>query len=119
MPCNIQSIPYVAIKEGNRKKVTSNPLARPISAPLHRPVRKPRVVEPVEIKTVPAKQADIPTFAPTDKSIPAVRITRVKPDAIKNNKLACLRTFSKLLVVRNASDNEDKTKHISKTTNNL
>ena len=107
----------MAIKDGKRKRVTSKPLAKPISAPQQIPVKKPRVVEPVANNTVPAKQADIPTFAPTDKSIPAVKMTSVKPEAIKNKRLACLNTFNKLFTVRKASDKKDNPIQINITTN--
>jgi hypothetical protein len=106
----------VAIKEGNLKAVTNSPLPMPINIPQPIPDRNPKVVDPVFVITTAATQADIPTFAPTDKSIPAVRRTRVRPDAIKNKRLACLKTLSKLLVVKKASVSKDKTIQIITTT---
>jgi hypothetical protein len=90
-----------------------------MSMPQPMPETKPKSVDPVFVMTTAATQADIPTFAPTDKSMPAVRSTSVNPEAIKNKRLACLNTLSKLLVVKKASVKYDNTTQIMTTTTNL
>jgi hypothetical protein len=44
-------------------------------------------------------------------------MTSVKPEAIKNKRLACLNTFNKLFTVRKASDKKDNPIQINITTN--
>jgi hypothetical protein len=51
--------------------------------------------------------------------MPAVSSTSVNPEAIKNKRLACLNTLSKLLVVKKASVKNDNTIQIMTTTNTL
>ena len=62
----------------------------------HRPSR-------VALIAVAARHALNPTFAPTDRSSPAVRITSVSPDASRKTRLAWRSTLSRFDAVRNAS----------------
>ena len=73
------------MKDGMRSAVTSMPLSRPISAPQPIPVATPSNGEPVGLITLAARQADSATLAPTERSSPAVRITSVRPEAMKNS----------------------------------
>jgi hypothetical protein len=102
-PFSVHSMPYVAMNGGSFSTVTINPFRMPTTAPNARPVATPSAIEPLAFITVAARHADRPTFAPTERSRPAVRIVKVSPDAIRNVRLACrrmLRTFGR---VKNAS----------------
>ena len=103
------------MNDGIRSLVTRTPLARPTSAPIPMPTAAPIQGEPVALMTVAATQALSPTVAPIDKSILAVRITSVRPDAMKNSRLAWRRTFSRLFVVRKASLANDRTTQMMNT----
>src|SRR5262249_24903494 len=76
---------------------------KPTAAPKARPVAAPSAIDPLDFITVAARHADRPTFAPTDKSSPAVRIVSVSTEAIRNVRLVCRRTLSRLGSVKNAS----------------
>ena len=76
------------MKEGIRSAVTMMPLSRPTRPPLASPVRMPSAGEPVVWITVPARQADSATLAPTERSRPAVSTTSVRPEAMKKVRLA-------------------------------
>ena len=67
------------------------------------PRRRRAAIDPVALIATAAMQALRPTFAPIERSRPAVRITSVTPDAMRNVRLACRSTFSRLGAVRKAS----------------
>ncbi len=89
------------------------PLRRPMTPPVARAASTPRAGEPVWCITVPAKQAESATLAPTERSRPAVSTTSVSPEAMKNNRLACRSTFRILPSVRNESLSMASEKQIS------
>src|SRR5215510_6499143 len=100
-PLSVHSIPYVAINGGSFSTVTIRPLTIPTVAPNARPVAAPSAIDPLDRITVAARQADRPTFAPTDRSRPPVRIVSVSPDAIRNVRLAWRRMLRMLGAVKN------------------
>ena len=106
------------MKGGMRRDVTSRPLSTPITVPLASPATTPIPTEPVALIAVAARQALNPTFAPTDRSSPAVRMTSVSPDASRKTRLAWRRTLSRFDAVRNASLNSAKATHSNATTSN-
>jgi len=55
---------------GMRRAVTISPLSAPTSRPQPMPVTTPSATEPLSFITVPARQADSATVAPTDRSSP-------------------------------------------------
>jgi hypothetical protein len=103
MPCNTHSMPYVAMNGGSRRSVIIIPLRIPTAAPQNRPTPTPRAIDPVAFIAVAARHADNPTFAPTDRSRPAVKMVSVKPDAIRNVRLACRSTLRRFEEVKNTS----------------
>src|SRR5262249_39615605 len=103
MPLSVHSIPYVAMKGGSFSSVIISPFNTPTSAPKPTPVATPIAMDPDDFIAVAARQADRPTFAPTDRSRPAVRMVSVSPDAIRNVRLAWRKTFNRFADVRNTS----------------
>ena len=75
------------------------------------PAKTASGIEPVDFMMVAAKQALMATFAPIDKSSPAVRITRVKPDASRNSNEACLNTLVMLVAVKKEVLKKLKARH--------
>jgi hypothetical protein len=82
---------------GILKMVTITPFKSPTNAPHPIPTAQPKAIEFVPFMTIAAKQADIATLAPIERSKPPQRITKVKPDATKKIKLACRKTFNKFV----------------------
>ncbi|MEY9725954.1 hypothetical protein ABIA07_001855 [Bradyrhizobium yuanmingense] len=78
------------------------------------PVRIPSAGEPVLWITVPARQADSATLAPTERSRPAVSTTSVRPEAMKKVRLACLSTLRMLPRLRKESLSTASTAQIRK-----
>ena len=103
------------MKDGMRSAVTRMPLPSPISAPQPMPVATPSSGEPVSLITLAARQADSATLAPIERSRPAVKMTSVRPEAIRNNSADCRSTLRMLFVVMNTSLNSPSTTQISAT----
>ena len=87
----------------------------PIADPDASPATTPSAIAPVALMTVAAMQALSPTFAPIERSSPPARITSVTPEPIRNVRLACRKTFSRLAVVRNASLEKARATHNTNT----
>ncbi len=81
-PRTTSSIASVTTNGGTRTRVTMSPLIAPTTRPTPNPTPTPAQV-PQPCTSVSAHSTpDNPTTDPTDKSIPAVRITNVIPAAI-------------------------------------
>ena len=91
------------MNDGILSAVTKTPLASPIRAPQPMPVAIPSIAESVALITVAAKHADNPMFAPTERSRPAVRMTNVRPEAIRNKSAVCRSTLKMLFAVKKTS----------------
>ena len=103
------------MNDGILSAVTRMPLASPITAPQPMPVATPSNGEPVILITLAARHAESATFAPIERSRPAVRITKVRPDAIRNKSADCRSTLRMLFVVRNTSLSVASIAHSSTT----
>ena len=103
------------MNDGILSAVTKMPLASPIMAPQPMPVAIPSNAEPVTLITLAAKHADNPTFAPTERSRPAVRMTKVRPEAIRNKSAVCRSTLRMLFAVKKTSLSVASIAHSSTT----
>ena len=106
------------MNEGIRSAVTMTPLRSPTMPPQASPVKMPRAGEPVLWITVPAMQAESATLAPTERSRPAVSTTSVRPEAMKNVRLACRSTLRILPRLRNESLRTASTAQIKSAASN-
>ena len=90
------------MKEGMRSRLTIMPFNRPTAAPTASAAATPSHGSPVDLITVPAKQAARPIVAPTERSSPAVITTSVRPELMKNSSAAWRSTLTRLTTLRNA-----------------
>ena len=75
-------MPSVATKGGTFILETVSPLMRPASAPVATPPSRPREIgRPQLVITTPIITADRVMTLPTDRSMPAVMMTKVAPRA--------------------------------------
>ena len=114
-PLAIVIIARVTTKGGIRKRVMKKPLKAPRNAPRSKPIMMPRgtpmlgeggermvkwaIVIPFFITPVQMTAAKA-TIEPTERSIPAVMMTKVIPTATIVLMEICLKTLRKLSIVR-------------------
>ena len=71
-------VPSVTMNGGRRRRVTRTPLIRPQARPVSRPSRKAiGTGTPATTASLPITTEDRTMIAPTDRSMPAVRMIRV------------------------------------------
>ncbi len=97
----------VAIKAGIFNLVITIPLKTPKAVPRARPARIPKNTPPFCIAPAPTAPEKAKT-EPTERSMPAPRITKDIPTARKATIEVCLITISILDIVKNRSDKIEK-----------
>ena len=123
-PRAMLNMPRVATNGGSLKRV----IARPLNSPQAAPANRPATTAPNTVKSnaTPSGAIGIPFFnspaamaldsariAPTERSIPLVKMISVIPIERQRLTEICRKIFSPLSVVRNLSDNILITKTIS------
>ena len=92
------SVPRVTMNGGIFSRVTSAPLRRPKAAPQMRPSGKARIVgTPSSTARRPITTEEMTMMTPIDRSMPAVRITRVWPMPRMPVTITWVRTVEMLL----------------------
>src|SRR5471032_1912223 len=97
------SAPRVTINGGRRMKAISPPLTSPSNRPKPIPAAIPNMPNCGDIEACNATTADAARIAPTDKSMPAVRITKVMPAASTTFTEACWVMIDRFCTVRKFS----------------
>ena len=91
---------------GGRPTATMSPFKRPQAAPIANPMRLPAQIHPCWMKLA-ATLAERARTDPMDRSIPAVRITTVRPEARRNRREACRRILVRFWTDRKAGLTKD------------
>src|SRR3954452_561157 len=103
-PRAIPSMPSVTMNGGSLPYATSEPLKTPIAAPAAMPTRIAGTI-PVPCTSSSAVIAPVrPSTDPTDRSMPAVRMTSSWPTAMIPKTATCRARFARLSPVRNSVD---------------
>ena len=96
------SVPRVTMKGGSLIRVTSRPFSAPASTATARPMISatgPGI--PLSATSFAITRDDSTMTAPMDRSIPAVRITRVWPTASEPPQATCCRRMDRFCGVKN------------------
>ena len=97
-------LPRVTMNGGSLRRVMMYPLTNPMNAPSASATAKPTTVvkrlfswlESIDCMTAPETMPVKPSTAPTERSMPPVRITNVSPTARIRNSTAYWEVFSQL-----------------------
>src|SRR5450830_184163 len=97
------SAPRVTINGGKRMNAINPPLTRPSNRPKPIPAAIPNMPNCGDIEACNATTAEAARIAPTDRSMPAVRITKVMPAASTTLTEACCVMIDRFCTVRKFS----------------
>ena len=111
-------VPRVTMNGGSRSRVMSTPFSRPQASPMTRPMPRtssPGIASSAEI--CPSTTVASSMMAPTDRSMPAVRMMIVWPMASVPTTMTCCAMRERLLGSRNRGDISEKAAIIMTSTN--
>ncbi len=109
-PRPIERVASVVMKAERPRRVTLTPLNRPTPRPIARPTSRPiHHGQPLQTITPDERIPDKATTDPTERSMPAVIMTKVAPIAQTATIVLCSIILSQLLTVRNRSERMLKT----------
>jgi hypothetical protein len=110
-------MPRVATKGGTLALVMVNPFINPQDAPTPNPTNIAAGIGIPDCNIEAAITDERASIEPTDRSIPAVRITSVIPTAMMPFIVDCLKMLIKLSTVRKRSERIDRARQSNKNEN--
>ena len=109
-------IPSVMMKGGMPPKLMPSPFTAPMITPIARPARSTRGIGVPTSSSIAETTAVTATIEPTERSIPAVRITKVMPMETMPNNAIWRSTLMMLKVFRKTGEISAATMHMARRT---